>query len=133
MPQEISSVRRAIQIYEALLWLYPRDHRREYGPWMVQLFRDQCLDARSARRRLSELWIPTLADLAFSASHEHLNQTLHCMKNISPNKLSWILFAIAIGTGILSCAFIPGQPGLAVGLAFCSAFTLLLRAIVEWQ
>lgn len=35
-------------LYHLLLHLYPASHRREYGEWMAQAFRDQCRVARQA-------------------------------------------------------------------------------------
>lgn len=55
------------------------------------------------------------------------------MKTMSPQKLSLILFVAGIGAAILSCSFIVGQPGLALGLAYFSALALLVRAFAEWK
>jgi len=38
------AIQRGVRLYQRLLILYPARHRREYGRWMVQLFRDQSRD-----------------------------------------------------------------------------------------
>ena len=62
-----------VRVYAALVRLYPRGHRREYGPAMVQLFRDQVRDVRGGGggRALVLLCLRTLADLIGSVAREH--------------------------------------------------------------
>jgi len=69
----------SVQIYERLLATYPADFRREYGPAMKQLFRDQCRDAWSqARGRgMAVLWLRVLPDLARTSLVEHLANRGH--------------------------------------------------------
>lgn len=64
----------SVKIYERLLATYPADFRREYGPAMKQLFRDQCRDAWSQAqgRGLAILWLRMLPDLAKTLLVEHL-------------------------------------------------------------
>ena len=135
MSDSSDNVHRAAWIYERLLWVYPRSHRREYGPLMAQLFRDQCRAASRGGGRwpLLGLSLRALPDLALSAFRENLTEQSTHMKNMSPQKLSLILFVAAIGAGILSCNFSLGQPGIAVGLAYLSALALLVRAFAEWK
>jgi hypothetical protein len=61
--------------YRALLRVYPAAHRREYGPWMAQLFRDLCRDAvqRDGALGLIWLWVRTLLDTARTALVEHMD------------------------------------------------------------
>lgn len=62
----------AVRAYAALVCLYPRGHRREYGPLMVQLFRDQVRDARGGRGQgLMRLYLRTVADLIGSVVREY--------------------------------------------------------------
>jgi hypothetical protein len=76
MPQNDDSkgVTVSVKIYERLLAAYPANFRREYGPAMLQLFRDQCRDAWSAGRRggLAGLWLRVLLDWAKTSVVEHL-------------------------------------------------------------
>jgi hypothetical protein len=122
------------RIYEKLLWLYPRAHREAYGSLMAQFFRDQCRAASPGNSRaLVGLWLGTLVDLFLSVFREHLSNPLDRMKNLSRNTLSLILFIAAIGAALFSLNFIPGRINLALGLAYFSALTLLLRALLEWS
>ncbi len=61
-------------LYKRLLVVYPRCHRKEYGPEMLQLFRDQCRDAWSARHwpGLLLLWLRIAPDLLKTSLLEHL-------------------------------------------------------------
>lgn len=70
----IPGARVSRQLYERLLALYPRAHREEYGPAMLQLFGDQCRDAwRDARGwGLAGLWLRVLPDLVKTSVLEHL-------------------------------------------------------------
>lgn len=62
----------SVRVYAALVRLYPRRHRRAYGPAMVQLFRDQVRDARaSGARELLSLFLRTVVDLIGSVAREH--------------------------------------------------------------
>lgn len=62
-------------MYRLLLYLYPAQHRREYGPFMAQVFRDMCWHTvrTHGRQGLAGLWMHTLADVAVSALREHLD------------------------------------------------------------
>ncbi len=129
------TVRRASWIYERLLWIYPRSHRREYGPVMVQLFRDQCRAASRSGSRwaLPALMLRTIPDLARSAFRENLTEQFTHMKTMSVQKLSLLLFVAGIGAALWSCSVGRSQPGIAVGLAYFSGLALLVRAFAEWK
>lgn len=60
------------RIYRALLVAYPKEFRREYGPQMVQLFRDTHKEELDGGRRgaLIALWLRTLVELASTALRE---------------------------------------------------------------
>jgi hypothetical protein len=63
----------AEQLYHLLLFVYPATHRREYGPLMVQLFRDLCRDSYCQKGfvGLVRLWSHVLADTVVTATVEH--------------------------------------------------------------
>ena len=63
------------RLFQRLLAAYPREHRREYGPAMAQLFRDQCRDAWGDGRGwgLTGLWLRVLPDLAKTSVLEHIS------------------------------------------------------------
>ena len=65
----------AERLYSILLFVYPPAHRREYGPLMVQAFRDLCRDAyrREGLPGLVRLWCHTLTDTAMTAAAEHIH------------------------------------------------------------
>jgi hypothetical protein len=61
------------QVYRLLLLIYPAEHRREYGAWMRQAYRDQCRAAVGCSlSSLFDLWFHTLLDGASTAYAEHL-------------------------------------------------------------
>jgi capsular polysaccharide biosynthesis protein len=65
----------SVRLFERFLAAYPKEHRREYGPAMAQLFRDQCRDAWRDRRGwgLTGLWLRVLPDLVKTSVLEHLS------------------------------------------------------------
>ena len=58
------------RVYRWLLFAYPREHRREYGEPMVQLFLDRMRRDGSGFRALA-VWLHMLFDLIGSAFEEH--------------------------------------------------------------
>jgi hypothetical protein len=60
--------------YRALLYVYPRAFRRDYGAEMARLFRDNCRDAYRERgsRGVLRLWPAALGDLFLAAARERL-------------------------------------------------------------
>ena len=63
------------RLFQRLLAAYPKAHRREYGPAMAQLFRDQCRDSWRAGRAwgLTWLWLRVLPDLVKTSLLEHIS------------------------------------------------------------
>jgi hypothetical protein len=63
------------RVYRLLLFVYPSVYRREYGPQMIQAYRDLCRN--SVRQRgmvgLASLWLRLLADLCTSSIGQHLD------------------------------------------------------------
>jgi RsiW-degrading membrane proteinase PrsW (M82 family) len=138
MDDHDKSLRKAVRIYQRLLWLYPPSHRREYGPQMAQLFRDQYRAAlfgdAGHRRRSAGLWLEILLDLICSAFREHLTCQINRMKNLPPKTISLILFIIATAAALVSIklAILHANPALIVGLICFCAVALLVRAVLEW-
>jgi len=62
------------KLYRRLLAIYPAEHRREYGPLMAQLFRDQCRDAYGQEKTVGvvKLWLRVLGDLGATVGSEHV-------------------------------------------------------------
>jgi hypothetical protein len=77
------AVLRSEKLYRRLLGLYPESHRREFGPWMVQVFRDLCRQAyrQEGRRGLLKVWLRAIPDLARSAAQEHEYEVRRWMMN----------------------------------------------------
>jgi hypothetical protein len=96
------------RVYQLLLIAYPSEFRREYGPQMLQVFRD-CY--REEARRNSQLaiagyWVRTLLDLALTAAREH-SQNLrkdHVMSTLRRDfvALAGCIAIIAIAMALLS-------------------------------
>jgi hypothetical protein len=64
--------------YRALLFLYPRRFREEYGREMALVFRDCCRDAqRNGAGSLRKLWRAALVDLITNAVKEHVFGRAH--------------------------------------------------------
>jgi len=94
------------RIYRLLLRCYPQEFRREYGPHMVQLFRDCCRSAavRDGRAGLCRLWLRVLLDLIRTAPEEHLQKLRkeNCvMKNLRSDAV-----ALCGCIGIVVCAMV---------------------------
>ena len=133
MPNKTRTVERMARMYRRFLWLYPADHRRDYGGLMMQLFRDQCREAlreQGAPRLFAVGW-RALTDLIFSSIHEHITNLANHMKTSGINLLSHLLIATAIGTAFLANPGIVGA-GPAVACVALSMLALFARAIVEW-
>ena len=60
------------KLYRALLYAYPREHRREYGDLMVQLFRDR-MRRDGGGLGILKVWLAVVIDLVTSALKEHSN------------------------------------------------------------
>ena len=123
------------RFYRHLLSFFPAGYRNEYGPLMLQLFRDQCRDALQERpTSLGRVWSRTLADLAFSAAREHLTNQSNLMKSLSPSKASLVLFLTAVGLFLLaSPSTMTSAPGpFTPVLLILSSLALLVRGAVEW-
>ena len=76
------------RIYRWLIMIYPREHRREYGELMVQLFRDRmCRDGKGFRGLW--VWVQILLDLCGSALRERI-------EGVSMTKRKWFGVALAV-------------------------------------
>ena len=58
------------RVYRRLLLIYPKEHRREYGEPMVQLFRDRMRRDGGGSRGLV-VWFQMIFDLVGAAFKEH--------------------------------------------------------------
>ena len=58
------------KVYRRLLFVYPKEHRREYGELMVQLFRDR-MRRDGGGFRVPIVWMQMIFDLVVAAFKEH--------------------------------------------------------------
>lgn len=64
----------AEHLYAFLLCLYPQVHRQEYGPLMLQAFKDHYYETRAAQGRIGiGFWLEVLADETKSVLREQLS------------------------------------------------------------
>ncbi|MDQ3639873.1 MAG: hypothetical protein M3450_00015 [Actinomycetota bacterium] len=113
----------AVGVYRALLRLYPRRFREDYGPDMALLFADQLRDEPAPR-----VWARGLVDLAVTVPTRHLEAHM----NRSPSPAVPLLFAVVALTGV--CVAIIGGSSLgmlAVGLSVAAVAAAL--AVVAWR
>lgn len=97
------------RLYARLLALYPARFRRQYGPLMLQLFRDQYRDARVAgqRRHLGALWWRVGAELAQTAGAEHWAEWKEAVMDRTGNRqdagrlMGMLLASVLIAGGLL--------------------------------
>ncbi|MBZ0275684.1 MAG: hypothetical protein K8I60_06050 [Anaerolineae bacterium] len=94
-------------LYRLLLHLYPKSHRREYGEWMAQAFRDQC---RAARQRgsfeIAFLWIHTLFDLATNLVVEYYHMLKgHLMTDKNGSLSVWQIVLTVLPAIVLTVIF----------------------------
>jgi hypothetical protein len=93
-----------VSVYQKLLWIYPADHRQEYGPWMTQLLRDLMRDAyrQSGMPGALLTWIHVLCDLITTASAEHARSVTVALDNRPVSPLPWWQVLLAILPGLLA-------------------------------
>jgi len=95
------------KVYLSLLFLYPAEFRHEYGPSMVQAFRDLCREAyaKSQWFGLAKLWGRILKDLVVTAFVEHVDTSwLIRLRQRTVKPLPWwtVLLATLPGLAVLS-------------------------------
>jgi len=126
--------------YTALLGLYPREHRGEYGEEMRQVFGDQCRSAwqQKGAQGLILLWLRTLPDLGYTALFEHLgspNARLGLMEPVPNAPLPWkgVLLVLLPGLVYLvsQIAQLTGQAWY-MTVYYRAAFFLILPVLVVW-
>lgn len=120
--------------YQVLLYLYPAEHRREYGSWMAQAFRDLNRAAwlRGGRRGSVMLWLRTLADVVLSAGIEHFSLMKRRLVMSRRSLFVWLLTGLfALITGYVNVHNNEVQAPMACILLF--SFILgLLRRKMAW-
>ena len=102
---ETLSVQLSVRLYQLFLIVYPKSFRREYGPHMLQVFRDYSIhtyDRRGPSGMLS-LWALTLLDLLRSTVEQHLQRETFMSKNTLIHLSGWALGigGVAFGIGFI--------------------------------
>jgi hypothetical protein len=112
-----------LRAYGALMALYPREFRDEYGADMVQLARDACRDEppwRVAGR--------VLVDLAISIPTQHLEVRMHR----SASLLIPLIYAAVSGAGIV-LALVGGTNAALLVVGLVVAVIAGMLAVVAWR
>lgn len=112
-----------VSAYCALLRLYPRRFRDEYGADMALLFANQMRDEPAAR-----VWIRSVVDLAIAVPTQHLEAHM----NRAPTPLVPVLFA-GIGVSGLGVAIIGGSGAGMLLVGVTLAVVALGFAAVAWR
>jgi hypothetical protein len=113
----------AIRAYGALLRLYPRSFREQYGADMVLLLREQRTEESASR-----LFIRSMVDLAISLPTQHLEARM----GRAPNPLVSFVYATAAIAGLL-LAIIGGTNPAMLGLGLGLAFVAGAIATLAWR
>ncbi len=112
-----------LRAYRALMALYPREFRNEYGADMVQLAREACRDEPPWR-----VACRVLVDLALSIPTQHLEARMH--QSLSP--LIPLIYTAVSGAGIvLALAGGTNVALLVVGLVVAAIAGML--AVIAWR
>lgn len=88
------------RIYRWVLYAYPKEHRREYGELMVQLFGDRMRRHGNGLHRLT-VWLHVTVDLVGAAFEVHKEETNMKKLTSIAIALAVLLVAGGIGTGVL--------------------------------
>jgi len=97
-PIENPIVAISVKVYQALLVAYPTKFQQEYGPHMLQVFRDCCLRTfrQGGTNGMARLWAVTLFDLIQSVVSEHAHKEIEMKKEMKPEDIrraGWMLMA----------------------------------------
>src|SRR5690348_1659680 len=79
--------------YRALLHLYPKAHRQEYGELMVQTFDDLLGEDSSARHSIA-IWLRVVGELPANITQEHIH-------NLEGKNMTELLKSANKRTGIM--------------------------------
>jgi hypothetical protein len=119
----MSRDRAAVRMYGALVRLYPRRFREEYGPDLVGLFRDQCED-ESVTRACGRAAV----DLVITIPTQHLEAKMHRSSRTLVPLLFTALAVAGFVVAIIGGSFLPT---IVIGLAI--AFGAGAAAIAAWR
>lgn len=100
----------SVRVYQMLLAAYPTRFQQEYGPHMLQVFRDCCLQTvlQGGRSGLARLWAVTLLDVVQSAVSEHARKEIEMKKEMKPEDVRMAGWALMIGAAVFAIALLVG-------------------------
>ena len=113
----------AVRVYGALVGLYPRDFRDDYGADMVQLVRDQCAD-EPAWRVCGRVAIDLAITIPTQQMDAHMNRT--------PNHLVPLIYTAAATAGAL-LAIVGGTNVVMLIIGACIAVACGTMAAIAWR
>lgn len=118
------------RVYRMLLAAYPADFRREYGPLMLQVFRDSARDIKRRDGKLAtgKFWLAILGDLVVSASKQHIENVREV--NDPMNNMRRDLIAVVGCAVIILAAFMLLSYGRAHEVSSLLVFGRILDAVV---
>jgi hypothetical protein len=126
-------LRLQVAIYRILIFVYPPSHRKEYGPLMVQLFRDLSRDAfrQGGRAGLARFWLRMSFDLLLSACAAHLEAVGEVLMAVNPTlkPVPWGQVLLVVVPGLL-LAYARIYPPLAS--AALISFALVVFLALAW-
>jgi len=106
----------SVRVYQALLVAYPTKFQQEYGPHMLQVFRDCCLRTfhQGGTNGMARLWAVTLFDLVQSLVSEHAHKEIEMKKEMKPRDIRMAGWAIIVGSvvfvlGVFIDALLPNN------------------------
>ena len=118
------STERSARVYRALVRLYPRSFRDEYGTDMGQLFEDQCRDESTFR-----VWLRCMADLAVTVPARHFEARVHHRMN--DGAVAILFVAVSVCAAALA---VLGPRNLGVRyVSTAIAVSAALLAVVAWR
>ena len=99
----------SVRVYRALLRAYPSRFQQEYGPHMLQVFRDCCVKASHQGRTngMARLWAITLVDFLRSVFEQHLQRESYMSKAqlIKVGGWAFLLGSFGLAWSILGDSF----------------------------
>ncbi len=100
--EDAATVFLSVRFYRLFLVLYPTSFRREYGPHMLQVFRDCSIRTyrRSGPSGMLSLWALTLLDLLRSTVEQHLQRETFMSKNTLVRLSGWAMVIGGAASGI---------------------------------
>ena len=118
------------KVYQALLATYPTKFRKEYGPHMLQVFRDCCLRTfrQGGTNAMFRLWAVTLFDLIQSVVSEHAHKEIEMKKEMKPRDIRLAGWALMVGSVVFVLGMFTGADTWYVMIALVSLIGMPLLA-----